>query len=349
MKKTTKLVLLSMILLLTNQSYATKWRVNSNPSINANFTSLQAANNSSSVAAGDTLYCENGSYFGDVTLNKRLVIIGPGYFLAQNDSTQAYPTPSIINNLKFTDGSSNTLVTGMKIIATCTFGKVQYDSIRNISLVRNQIHTISYYSGSSVSFENIVIRQCYITNLINLDSRTKSVYIQNNIIVGYVNMSPVTGEFSNNTLITNYGSYGFGASNTTIFNNIIINNYSSTSQSYRGISINTFTPSNNNTISHNVIDNTTIATAPNNYFSAVDTNVVDYTGSSDSQYQLKVGSPAIAYGFNNNDCGAFGGTYAYILSGLPYMIPHIFDAIIPGSANKTDGLNVIIKAKVQNQ
>ncbi len=349
MKKTTKLVLLSMILLLTNQSYATKWRVNSNPSINANFTSLQAANNSSSVVAGDTLYCENGSYFGNVVLNKRLVIIGPGYFLAQNDSTQAYPSPSIINNLTFADGSDNTLVTGMKIIGQCKFGKVQYDTLTNISLVRNHINNIYSNTSNYSTSENIVIRQCYITNYIYLDSKIQSVYIQNNIIVGYVSMTPVTGEFSNNTLITSYSSSAFDADNTTIFNNIIINNYSSTNQSQQGVSSGTFIPSGNNTISHNVIDNTTIATAPNNYFSAVDTNVVDYTGSADSQYQLKVGSPAIAYGFNNNDCGAFGGTYAYIISGLPYMIPHIFDAIIPGSANKTDGLNVIIKAKVQNQ
>lgn len=337
---------IAMFILFANQANATKWRVNSNPSISANFTSLQVAVNSSSVAAGDTLYCENGSYFGDVTLTKRLVIIGPGYFLSQNDSTHAYPSPAVINNLTFAPGSSNSTVTGMKIISNCKIGNSYNDTVSNINLLRNRIYNVTFYANGSSSLENIVIRQCFIDNSLMLnDNRIKSVYIQNNIIVGNsIHLQPTTGEFSNNTVINDYYSNTFHAENTNIFNNIIINKNSAAS-----VSANTLSTSYNNTFSKNVVDNTSNTTWPNNYYGATDTDVVSYQGSGDSQYQLKSGSPAIGYGFNGNDCGAFGGSYPYVLSGLPYMIPHIFDATIPGSANKTDGLNVIIKAKVQNQ
>lgn len=341
-----KFTLFLALAILSVAAHATIWRVNSNTSIDADFTSLQDAINSSSVNSGDTLYCENGSYFGDVTINKSLVIIGPGYFLSQNDSTHAYPSPAIINNLTFRPGSDNTTITGMKIIATLQIG-ASHDTISNINIIRNRIsHIKDYtYSYSNYSFENIVIRQCYVDNLIQINSGTKSIYIQNNIIAGEASIRPVSGEFSNNTLIATETSYVLFAENTQIYNNILINKH----LSYDALHSSSFTASNNNTISRNVIDNATESSWPDNYYNAVDTNVVSYQGSGDAQYKLKTGSPAIGYGFNGNDCGAFGGSYPYVLSGLPYMIPHIFEATIPGSANKTDGLNVIIKAKVQNQ
>lgn len=343
MKKFTLFLALAII---SVAAHAAIWRVNSNTSIDADFNSLQNAINSSSVNSGDTLYCENGSYFGDVVIDKSLVIIGPGYFLSQNDSTHAYPSPAIINNLTFRPGSDNSTITGMKIISTLQIGNA-YDTISNISFIRNRIKTIEDYSSSThtLSFENIVIRQCYIDNEISIRSGTKSIYIQNNIIVGTVDIRPVSGEFSNNTVIGTKSGNVLWAENTQIYNNILINKYTS----YEALNSTTFTASYNNTISRNVMDNATESSWPDNYYNAVDTNVISYQGSGDSQYQLESGSPAIGYGFNGNDCGAFGGSYPYVLSGLPYMIPHIFEAIIPGSANKTDGLNVIIKAKVQNQ
>jgi hypothetical protein len=235
----------------------------------------------------------------------------------------------------------------MKIISTLQIGNASNDTIKNINLIRNRINNIEdfTYFSSYYSFANIVIRQCYIDNQISIRSGTKSIYIQNNIIVGRVSLTPVSGEFSNNTVIGTQTSYVLSAENTQIYNNILINK----NASYDGLNSNSFLASNNNTISRNVMDNATNSSWPDNYYNAVDTNIISYQGSGDAQYRLKSGSPAIGYGFNGNDCGAFGGSYPYVLSGLPYMIPHIFDANIPGSANKTDGLNVIIKAKVQNQ
>ncbi|MFW6222493.1 MAG: hypothetical protein ACOC3T_02650 [Bacteroidota bacterium] len=163
MKKSTLIIILVVIASAT--ASAKIWRVNSKPSIDADFNSLQDAINSSSVNSGDTLYCENGSYFGDVVLDKSLVIIGPGYFLSQNDSTHAYPSPAVINNLTFDSGSDNSTITGMKIISTLEIGSC-YDTISNINIIRNRIKIIEDNTSFQSSFKNIVIRQCYIDHRI---------------------------------------------------------------------------------------------------------------------------------------------------------------------------------------
>ncbi len=69
--------------------------------------------------------------------------------------------------------------------------------------------------------------------------------------------------------------------------------------------------------------------------------------STDGQYQLKQGSPAIGAGYDGEDCGAFGGATPYILSGLP-AIPAIYFFISPAVGSSATGLSVQIKAKAHN-
>ena len=45
--------------------------------------------------------------------------------------------------------------------------------------------------------------------------------------------------------------------------------------------------------------------------------------SADGRYQLKALSPAIGAGSNGEDCGMFGGTDPYVLSGMP-PVPAIY-------------------------
>ena len=69
---------------------AKSWRLSNNPAVKADFSTFQAAHDA--AAAGDTIYVdgtgENLSY-GHAAVTKKLIIIGPGYFLNENDSTQA--------------------------------------------------------------------------------------------------------------------------------------------------------------------------------------------------------------------------------------------------------------------
>ena len=71
------------------------WRVNNIAGVNADFTTIQAAHNAAN--AGDTIYLEpSAGNYGNLTATKRLVIIGPGYFLAENEGLQANHTSSTI-------------------------------------------------------------------------------------------------------------------------------------------------------------------------------------------------------------------------------------------------------------
>lgn len=86
----------------------------------------------------------------------------------------------------------------------------------------------------------------------------------------------------------------------------------------------------------------------NKFIGAAMTDVFTLTGVADAMYRLKEGSPAIGYGTNGYDCGAFSGAYPYVISGRPRFIPYIYEAVIPN--HPTDGkLNVTLKIKSQNE
>jgi hypothetical protein len=67
--------------------------------------------------------------------------------------------------------------------------------------------------------------------------------------------------------------------------------------------------------------------------------------STDGQWQLKVGSPAIGAGEGGTDIGMFGGEYPYVLSGLP-PIPAIYG--LDAQSLPSNTLDVNLKAKSHN-
>ncbi|GAG44181.1 unnamed protein product, partial [marine sediment metagenome] len=71
------------------------WRLdNSVGVVDADFTTLQAAHDSSAVTTGDTLYVYgSNTTYGVLATTKRLFIFGPGYFLDENPNTQDNTRP----------------------------------------------------------------------------------------------------------------------------------------------------------------------------------------------------------------------------------------------------------------
>ncbi|MDR1865231.1 MAG: hypothetical protein LBR08_06635 [Bacteroidales bacterium] len=66
---------------------------------------------------GDTIHIEGSvtPYTGDVTVDKRLVIIGPGYFLSATPQTQYLKQPARINaNITFAAGSESSTLAGVE-------------------------------------------------------------------------------------------------------------------------------------------------------------------------------------------------------------------------------------------
>jgi len=69
--------------------------------------------------------------------------------------------------------------------------------------------------------------------------------------------------------------------------------------------------------------------------------------STDGQWQLERGSPALETGINGEDVGMFGGSSPYMLSGIP-SLPHIYFLSAPSVGSATDGLQVRLKVKSTN-
>lgn len=347
--KTSIFTLLTAVMLLTVTNVATAkvWRLNNIPGISADFTSFATAQ--TVAVAGDTIYAE-GSHisYGAITVNKRLTIIGSGYFLTVNDSTQAYPGATQFGDVTFSSGSQGSILTGCQT-STLTI------NTDDISIIRNYIYETSSSADAleiSASRSNILIAQNYIrhsyassssTNAFEISSNCSNIVVTNNIILKgssttstttYPNyaifMSPTSAAtFTNNVI---YGQ--FVAYNSTLQNNIQGNGMVNRSSTYPNTELN------------NIGHSTQFGALNGNQQLVSMTNVFSFTGTftEDRYFTLKAGSPALNAGVSGEDCGAFGGTLAYKLSGMP-AIPAIFGATVPSSGTTATGINVNIKAK----
>lgn len=105
--------------------------------------------------------------------------------------------------------------------------------------------------------------------------------------------------------------------------------------------VGTFTKSSG---SYNVTENGTL-TGTTDIQSADIEAVFVGSGSTDGKWQLSTGSEAKGAGEGGTDCGMFGGTDPYILSGINQSLPRIYYLSSSGQGTATSGLQVHIKAK----
>ncbi len=304
-------------------------RVNNNPGADPDYATLQAANDAASN--GDTIYVEGSpTDYDGADISKKLVIIGPGYFLTDNDSTQAFGIAATFNSeMNFNAGAAGSIITG------CILKNNINLFVNDISIIRCNVSYI--YNRSDVN--NMLILQNYINSIMmsSYGYKITNSVISNNIILGQISCGSSSGNLQ---IVNNVCTYGYGppidAYNASIANNIITN-------STYGITVNTGNAINNNIFA---IAGTN---ANGNQYNVVMANVfVDFSGSlnysDDAKWKLKTGSPAIGTGVSGADCGVFGGPTPYVLSGVPNL-PHIYEATIPGTAYSNLGLACTIKIK----
>lgn len=314
---------------------AKSWRVNNNVGVNANFVSFYEAANSASVQPGDTLYMEPSTTVyttNSMTLTKQLVVIGPGYFLDPADASLPY-NPGLqvatktaqIAFLRVGAGSEGTKFLGVQL--------EQWVYITGASNIKFEK---VYFGSAGVYFENgandnISVRKCFFHSGNALStaaaSNATNLVVENNIFWGsYATLDRLTGSgniFRNNSIIN--------SGNTWTFNNTYVaNNIFGTGAASNFV---------NCTIKNNLFQSnqTLPGTATNN---TVNVNMADVyvggtTNSLDSRTALKAGSPAIGAGLTvgsvvSPDCGAYGATDPYKLSGIP-NIPSIYSLTVPVS------------------
>lgn len=331
--KTCKLLLAALLaagtLLPAN---AATWRLNPNPDAGADFTSIDEAMADDRVKEGDELLLDPGTYSGDNKLTKnRLTLTGPGHFLAQDGWSNIDRV--IFDNITLSEGST--------IQGCCVKNVLNTNS--NSKILRCKIENI--YPQEKVTASNVLIEGNYVRNIGSFYLRhLNDCKIRNNIINGIICRA------DNSTVQYNTFTYADktvpiqSLSYSTITDNVILGG-----EIFNRV-LNLDTTS-NNTIVNNVLSVTAdnIDTAyPDNYYVGAtleNTFIDNITG---DRYLLRDDSVAKGKATDGGECGAFGGSHPYVLSGIPTNMPSITEAKIPSTP--TDGkLAITLKIAIQNE
>jgi Leucine-rich repeat (LRR) protein len=306
---------------------ARTWYVDNRPNTSKDFSSLYQAIYASN--ANDTIYVAGSSTpyqtSGSLLLNSPRVLIGPGYFLEENEDLQFNKEAAIVgDNLILAPGSDGTKIFGLSFSAPVRLNSTFFtegDTLRNISFIGNR-----FLDGSNFGFVS------------HIDGLTfKGNY--NPIFAFYI--TDVQGGSSG--LFANYQNFDISHNI-----NILVRPFNfqfSTSAANNGM--------NNIVFSNNIID--TIANINDAAFveniikthssnGNVFTNNIDYA---DNLFQNSSGNLNIDSDFIPNDASLAQGPYAgnnpYQLGGLP-PIPSIYDINI-GSRLST---KVNVKSNTEN-
>ena len=324
--KFTTVFLTTLMVICAATVHATVLRVNNTPAITVPYATFQAAYNV--AVSGDTIYLEGSGFtYGTLTINKNVTVIGPGYFLSQNPETQANLNPAMADAVYLGNGCSGAKIMGLDV------GSIYHNdwstNLQNIVIRRNRITSQMLVNYSNSYFTNLLFEQNFVSG--SATGRYENTVFRNNVISGGVNV------------YSNYNSISF--INNIAGNATITNAPQCANNIFYGATC-SFT---NCLLSNNICSATQVPSGNGNQLS-VDMNSVfvcftTCTGfSADGRYQLKAGSPAIGAGSNGEDCGIFGGTDPYVLSGIP-AIPAIY--FFNYNFNNTV-INVDMKVKSHN-
>ena len=342
-------------LLLCGTVNATSWRVCSKPEAGANFTSVADAVASNSVFAGDTLYVEPGHVEtgNQLNINKSLTIIGPGYFLVDNNINVVNPDDAVIIR-SITISQSNTRVYGLHIQ-----GEVSINAANSI------VERCMMTDGIYVSGQGNIVRQCFINTGGITGYMAEQAIIENNIIYGDISCTYnwQNSTFRNNAVVGGSTSYTLRSfQECNIYNNIVINiNTSYTTATNPDQTVDTTwrkhfaidaPASDGNTVRNNIISGKPNAEFLNCVFNASVEDVLIWNDANtlEEKYKHKTPGPAVGAGVNGTTCGAYGavnGSQAYQPAGIPQYRPYIYDANIDETPSSNNTINASFKIKVQ--
>lgn len=336
MKKTLLLFLTAMLFMPSVRSNT--FRVNNTLTTDPAqklFKTLPEAHDAGIVLAGDTLLIESTSVVHPAfTITKPLVLIGTGYLLTENPQTQSNAATATVSRINIKPSAAGTILIGL------TFS--------------------DHYAENApyVEASNVVVMRCFIPNTLYLIGDINNVQIlQNFFLEGGIANYYAADRFTNVVLKNNFISYG-----------INITSYSSNQRTFAAVEHNIFQGSvilttsvfrsniitGNNAVvtvssaqvQNNLVSNNQLPAANGNQTYNATQLFVGATGNStDGQYKLKSNSPYLTAGYNNSQPGIYGGNMPYVLSGMP-PIPAIYELVADGFGSKQNGLQVTIKAKV---
>lgn len=327
-----KTMLIFTIILFASFANAAIYRVNGLGGADADFTTIQAA--VSTAADGDTLYIEGFPNYAGWTATKKLTYIGPGYFLGDNPETQANTTPAKITAAVTIDvGAEGSVLTGL------SFSNYLYIYADSTIIKRNHFTHYINIGMSNKYPSDIIFKQNYVafasSYSITVYNYCHNILFFNNFIwCSNYSYTCISSGIYSSVIVDHNVVYGEVTLYNSVFSNNIMYN-GEFSGDYNGY--------------YNNVCNAAQLTADNGNILDKDmTTVFKLTGSTDGKYQLKTGSPAIGADAENGDCGMFGGTDPYVLSGVPSELPTIYYFYNSGSGTTVSGLPIHLKAKTRD-
>ncbi len=325
-------------------AHAKIWRVNNNAGVVADFNTIAAA--VSAAAAGDTIYIEgSATAYGGSGINKKLVFISTGYFLSgtnSNGGLQANPYPANIGGVLLDSAASGSVFLGLYNLVLYNGNSAGF-GIDNITISRCYFSLGQYYgSQAGLIADGWNINKSYITNISLSQVAFTNCNISNNIFAGYLDMSNSSN--SGNTIRNNVFRNQVSLYNSYFANNII----------YTAVTFVNVVVKNNLAIgnppgfaSYVGTNNNTSGHTDAAMFQGLTSN------STDGQWRLAVGSPAIGAGLTvgavvSPDAGAYGGPDPYRLSGIP-PIPTIYSLTVPAAIpSGSNSMNINFSSKNNN-
>lgn len=361
-----KAITTTIAILICVIGQATVWRVNNNPNYVQGtggpcgeldvcehcFTDLQEAIDCSSVLSGDTIYVEaSGNSYGQISLDKKLTLLGAGYLLDINPGNQCNNLNSILAYLSFQQGSSGSKISGLFISqsGSSNNGRVYFggSSLDNITVERCFIEDDVSFTTTGVVYNNISFVQNVILDdiLETLSSNSEDIFglrIENNYIGGQIDMSSnvsATGLIVNNTI--------GGDVNINAGLNFLDNLCSSTNIE--------FAENNNSLI--NVHHNAFSGPIPLLFSDATNPAELGQTymfpdfGNPDDIESSFTPSPGCDEcqdgGTDGGMMGAYGGLTPYQRAGLP-PIPSIFEKSNTTATYEGGTIEVVVSSKINN-
>jgi len=347
-------------------SQATVRTVSNDPNNPAQYASIPAA--ITAANPGDTIYVEPttviiqngtvqnaGTNYGNITINKRIVLIGSGFNPAKDNayistlSGITFDTVAVVGNI---NGASGSVVSGFYI-----YGGISTSNNYSASIRANNITIERCWITSSVFINNIngcIVQQNVLQTTLYGGNNTNTV-IRNNIInsetyLAYYGLS-TNLIISNNNFIggpVSLNGAAYTAFNTNTINAVITNNI------FYGVDP---TGASNCTFNNNITfadANPTIPYGTNTgsgNLSNTNPNFTNFPVSSQYynptyNFVLQAGSPGKNAGTDGTDIGIYGGI-GFFPSGAP-NVPFIEHFNIANSyISPGQSLNVTIEAKAQ--
>jgi hypothetical protein len=305
------------------------------------YYTMQAANDSAAV--GDTILVFPGTYNNGATgLTKKLTWIGCGYFItgAGSNPNLQNITGGLTFNVYVGAGSTGSTFEGLDNLNLYTSTN---NNVDNLIIRRCNVYAITF---TNATYKTWQIQQCFISYIQTYNAAGSIVNL--NISNSYIYSAAfnaisntLSGQFLNDVIY--YGNYGNGTVNGTFVfrNSIIIATH----------------PNDNNSTYQNCIATTSYPIpATNNdkniLYNDMQTKVfvglgTQGTYSNDGRFVLSATSPAKGAGEGGTDCGIFGGTNKYKLSGIP-PTPAFYKLTAPTTTASSNPYTITFSVRSNN-